>query len=126
MYYPPANLVDLPQYYTVASTTDMVRVDSPGQNTNVYSPLQVTGTARGTWYFEGSFPVILTDSKGRILARTAAKAQADWMTSDFVAFSAKLSFARQGTGTKGILYLEKDNPSGSSKSAAAAKMNVTF
>lgn len=89
----------------------------PGQ-TGVTSPLTVRGKARGTWYFEASFPVTLKDYQGNILAQAPAQAKGDWMTTEFVEFEVTLVF--QGpTATEtseaakvGTLILQKDNPSG--------------
>lgn len=75
------------------------------------SPLVVTGEARGTWFFEGSFPVALLDAHGNTLLQTYAQAQGEWMTEDFVPFRSELTFAAPPTAT-GTLLLEKDNPSG--------------
>jgi hypothetical protein len=88
-----------------------IRVSSPKIGETVTSPLTVTGSARGTWYFEASFPVKLLDANGKVLAIAPAQAQGDWMTEEFVPFSVTLTFAKPTTAT-GTLVLEKDNPSG--------------
>lgn len=90
---------------------DLIKIDSPRPNTLVTSPLEVTGQARGTWYFEANFPVKLLDADGNVLAQIPAQAQADWMTEEFVPFKATLEFEMPTTAT-GTLILEKDNPSG--------------
>jgi Immunoglobulin-like domain of bacterial spore germination. len=87
-----------------------VTITSPRLNDLLTSPLTATGEARG-WYFEGSFPVELKDENGAILAMGQATAQGDWMSSDFVAFKATLTFAKP-TSASGTLILKKDNPSG--------------
>ena len=76
----------------------------------VTSPLNITGKALGTWYFEASFPVKLTDNLGNIIVQGIAQAQSDWMTEDFVAFEATLEFTTDETD--GILILSQDDPSG--------------
>lgn len=91
--------------------TDLIIIDSPRPNALVTSPLEVTGQARGTWYFEASFPVKLLDGEGNQLVIIPAQAQSDWMTEDFVPFKATLEFETPTTAT-GTLILEKDNPSG--------------
>lgn len=75
------------------------------------SPFVVTGSARGNWYFEASFPVQLLDANGNELVSTHAEAQSDWMTTDFVDFQVTLTFAPPTTKT-GTLVLKNDNPSG--------------
>ena len=91
---------------------DLIVVDSPKTASIVSSPLVVSGKARGTWYFEASFPVELLDAQGTAIAQTPAKAQGDWMTTEFVPFTVTLSFAKQPVGSHGTLILKKDNPSG--------------
>ena len=90
---------------------DKIEVSAPSLNAVVRSPLKVTGRARGTWYFEASFPVKLFDGQGRQLAIKPAQAQSDWMTTEFVPFEVVLEFTSPQTET-GFLVLEKDNPSG--------------
>ena len=90
----------------------------------VTSPLTVRGEARGTWYFEASFPVKLYDSNGTQIAITPAQAQSDWMTVDFVPYEAVLTFT--ATTQTGTLVLEKDNPSGEPANAASISIPVQF
>src|ERR1035437_886872 len=70
----------------------------------VGSPLEINGEARGTWYFEASFPVKIYDSNGKLLGSVPAQAQSDWMTENFVPFKASLDFATPTTDS-GILIL---------------------
>lgn len=76
----------------------------------IQSPYQISGLARGTWYFEASFPIILKDSNGVIIAETYAQAQSDWMTEDMVPFIAELNYTINSPQV-GTLILKKDNPS---------------
>ncbi len=93
---------------------DLIRVISPRPNEAVQSPLTITGEARGSWFFEASFPVVLTDWDGKIIAQGNANATGDWMTTDFVPFKATLTFVAGAStySNKGTLILKKDNPSG--------------
>ena len=81
----------------------------PGERTG--EALSVFGKARGAWYFEGDFPLLLTDAAGRVLARGFATAQDPWMTSDWVPFVGILPNPEVHTGSWGWLILKKDNPS---------------
>jgi len=90
---------------------DTIRIDSPRPNAKILSPLAITGQARGTWYFEASFPVVLLDGNGAQIGSGIAQAQSDWMTEDFVPYSATVEFTTPATAT-GTLILKKDNPSG--------------
>lgn len=91
---------------------DIIRVNSPRPNAAISSPLNVAGEAVGNWYFEASFPIKLFDADNNLLAEDIAKAQSDWMTSDFVPFTATLSFTAQPANSAGTLILYRDNPSG--------------
>ncbi len=111
----------------------LIRVTSPAANALVTSPLSVAGEARGTWYFEASFPVELLDAQhheilnagGYQVAAFAAQAQGDWMTENFVPFTATLDFTPPATDT-GFLVLKKDNPSGLPEHEASIEVPVRF
>lgn len=105
--------------------TDLIRVDNPRPNTEISSPLHVSGQARGYWFFEASFPVRLSDANGVEIARGIAQAQGEWMTEDFVTFEATLQFAKPATSA-GTLVLERDNPSGLPENADALMVPVKF
>lgn len=105
---------------------DLIQVDSPIGNAVVTSPLTVTGRARGTWYFEASFPLELRNSSNLIIAQSVAQAQSDWMTSDFVPFSATLTFVAQPAGSTGTLILRNDNPSGEPVNDKSISIPVQF
>ncbi|MDP3947753.1 MAG: Gmad2 immunoglobulin-like domain-containing protein [bacterium] len=93
---------------------DLIRLDTPRPNQVINSPLTIKGEARGTWYFEASFPVILTNWDGLIIAQGIATAKSDWMTTEFVPFEATLNFTvdKNAYSNRGSLILRKDNPSG--------------
>ncbi len=76
---------------------DLIKTDNPRPNQEVENPLFVKGEARGNWYFEASFPVKLFDDNDFLLGVIPAQALGDWMTEDFVAFSATLLFAVPST-----------------------------
>lgn len=92
---------------------DLIRIYSPRPNQVVQSPLTITGEARGFWFFEASFPVVLTDWDGLIIAQGIATAKSDWMTTEFVPFEARLTFIadKNAYSDKATLVLRKDNPS---------------
>lgn len=104
---------------------DSLRVDTPQPGQTVSSPLVVRGSARGPWYFEANFPVALLDGHGQRLAQSHATAQGEWMTTDWVPFSASLTFATPTTAT-GTLVLENANPSGDPATAQRRRIEVRF
>ena len=89
---------------------DLIQVHNPRPNQRVTSPLEVSGIARGYWFFEASFPIRLLDARGREIAVAIAQAKSEWMTEDFVPFEATLIF--DASEQPGTLIFEKDNPSG--------------
>ncbi len=108
-----------------SATSDLIHVTSPVANETVANPLTVTGEARGTWYFEASFPVKLYDGAGNLLAQVPARAQSDWMTQNFVPFTAALSFDAPRTAG-GMLVLQNDNPSGDQAKAREVRIPIVF
>ncbi len=90
---------------------ELIRVTTPKSGDEITSPLVIKGEAVGPWFFEASFPIILTDWDGRIIAEHFATAQGSWMTTDFVPFEATIEFERPEYGERGTLILQKDNPS---------------
>ena len=104
---------------------NLIRVANPRPNAVVKSPLVVKGMARGTWFFEASFPVRLFNGNGEEIARGVAQAKSDWMTTEFVPFEVTLVFTMPTT-TTGTLLLDKDNPSGLPENEDALRMPVHF
>ncbi len=104
---PPA----LPKVTYTNANLDTIVVASPLPGSTVPRTFSITGRARGSWYFEASFPVSVVDEKGAVIATSAAKAESDWMTTDFVPFKADITIPENVTG-KATLILKNDNPSG--------------
>ena len=96
----------------VNATDDMIQVDLPFLGAVVGKEFSVLGVARGTWYFEASFPVVLLDKDGNVLAQGHAEAQEDWMSEEFVPFKADLVVTNQNYIGPATLILKNDNPSG--------------
>lgn len=91
--------------------SDVIQVTNPRPNQTITSPLLISGQARGTWYFEASFPVELQDANGITIGTGPATAQGDWMTEGFVPFTAGLTFTTPSTST-GNLIIKNANASG--------------
>ena len=103
----------------------MVVIRTPKASQVVESPLKIEGEARGTWYFEASFPVKLVNKEGVVLAQGIATALSDWMTTSFVPFELTLEFD-PGSASEGMLIFEKDNPSGLPENADSYELPVFF
>ena len=107
---------------------DLIQLESPAYNAVIASPLKITGQARGNWFFEGSFPIVLVDGDGKFIAQAVAKADGEWMTTNFVPFVATLEFSKteNHTNNRGTLILRKDNPSGLSQNDDSLEIPVFF
>lgn len=92
--------------------SDFIKVATPSPNELINSPLQISGSARGNWFFEADAPIKLVDKDYNILAETFIKAHGEWMTTDFVPFSGELIFEKLPEIKEGYLIFEKSNASG--------------
>lgn len=116
----------------IESHRNMITVASPAPLSIVTSPLTLTGQARGAWFFEASFPVVIKDGAGTIIAKGPATAEGDWMTSEFVPFTITLTFTNPYQASdpdfmkRGMLILRKDNPSGESVNDDSLEIPVRF
>lgn len=109
-------------------TDDLIIIDSPTPNQQVISPIIVTGKARGNWFFEASFPIVVTNWDGLIIGQGIATAQGEWMTAEFVPFTASITYTLP-TDTpynRGTLILKKDNPSGLPEHDDAREIPIIF
>jgi hypothetical protein len=106
--------------------SDLIYVDSPLPGSRVASPLRIRGHARGKWFFEGDFPVILSDANGKFIAQGYATAKNGWMTEMLVPFESVIKFKPPGSGSKGTLVLKKDNPTGRPEFDDALEIQVFF
>lgn len=94
-----------------SSKNNEIQVSIPKPNSVVTSPLNITGQARGTWFFEGSFYVELLNKNGSVIGSGMASSTEDWMTEEFIPYTVNIEFA-QPTTKAGEIVLRKDNPSG--------------
>lgn len=100
-----------------------VTFPQPGDMLN--GQVTITGKARGTWYFEASFPVILLDANGNQILALPVQADGEWMTTDWVPFHTEITIP-QDIGVTGTLVLKKDNPSGLPEHEAEIRIPVRF
>lgn len=107
------------------ATEDKIKVAFPKENDEVASPVEITGEARGTWYFEGSFPVRIEDKNGNLLGQGIAYAQGEWMTENYVPFHCVAIFSPKGN-VGGFVVLNKNNPSDLEEYDEAVKIPVRF
>lgn len=104
---------------------DLIRISSPLPGEKVEQPLTITGEARGYWFFEADFPVVLRIEGTREEIITYAQADGDWMTEDFVPFTAILDTELPSSG-RGLLILKRANPSGLPENDDQLEVPVRF
>ncbi|MGK7394054.1 MAG: Gmad2 immunoglobulin-like domain-containing protein [Candidatus Cyclobacteriaceae bacterium M3_2C_046] len=103
-----------------------IKLEQPLPNKDISSPLTVKGKARGSWFFEGQFPVVLIDKDKNIIAEATAKARGKWMTDNFVPFEATLTYQNPPDDERGYLELKKSNPSGKPENSRTYSLPVLF
>ncbi|GEM_PF-7045652 len=112
------------------TNSNLIEIYSPLANSLVTSPLTVKGQARGNWFFEATFPVVLVDWDGKIIAEAEAMAKSNWMSEDFVQFEATLTFSdpswEEDFSKRGTLIFKKSNPSGLPQNDSAFELPVLF
>lgn len=105
---------------------DCVVVTTPAPGTQIDSPLVVRGRARGLWFFEANFPMVLQDAAGNAIATGHCTARGEWMTEQFVTFEGTLAFAAPRTGNTGTLVLRRANPSDLVEQEDALEIPIAF
>ncbi len=109
----PSNATSTPNVpQPIISPDGHVEVSAPLADQTIKSPVVITGNVTGGgWFFEASFPIKIVDANGAVLGQGIAQANADWMSTGTVPFSAVINFKASKTAT-GTIVLSKDNPSG--------------
>ena len=117
---------ELPEKITYRNASaDNIVVDLPFPGAVTGKDFSVVGKARGTWFFEASFPIEVLDTDGKFLAVGIAQAQGEWMTKEFVPFKADIKVPQSYIG-KATLVLKKDNPSGLPEHDASISFPITI
>ena len=111
---------------TEAAIDGLIEVDRPVMSQTVTSPLNISGRARGYWFFEATFPIELQDASGNVIASHYAEAEGEWMTEEFVPFTAELTFPAQPAGSTGSLVLRRSNASGDPERDQELVVPVSF
>jgi hypothetical protein len=106
---------------------DLIRIGSPtkDQKISASAPVKISGSARGNWYFEASFPVQVLDSDGTVLGSGTGQAQGEWTTTNYVPFIGEISFTKP-KGKTGSIVFKKDNPSGLPANDDSVSIPINF
>lgn len=110
-------------YYSNADANVIV-ITSPTAGSPTPSTFVVRGKARGTWYFEASFPLEVVDGDGKTLVQMPVQALGDWMTQDFVPFAATVTVPTYSGPAQ--LILKNDNPSGLPENEKSITIPITL
>lgn len=109
---------------------DLIKIDTPTVGAEITSPIRTSGEARGTWYFEASFPIYIVGWDGKIIGQGIATAQSEWMTENYVPFTAEINFKTSeisgNYSNRGVIIFKKDNPSGLPEFDDAYEMPILF
>ncbi len=110
--------------YTYANASeDSIFVTSPHPGDSVKQSIVISGFARGNWYFEAVFPAQVLSSNGAVIGSGQGRAGSDWMTENFVPFTATVDLTAAYIGPATII-LKKDNPSGDSSQDASLSFPI--
>jgi hypothetical protein len=111
----------------VGELAELVVVTSPVPNSDIDSPLAVTGMAPGNWFFEATAPIDVVDWNGKIITETYIQAEGNWMTEDLVPFSGVIVFDKEEFTpyTRATLILRRHNASGLPENDAAVEVPLT-
>lgn len=125
----------------IDSKSDLIRVELPAPMSVITSPLTIRGEARGYWFFEGDFPITLTNWDGLIIAEWYASfvhdpedPESTWMTMEFVPFEGTLTFENPSFpdvesdhfSKRGYLIFHRNNPSDLPENDDALEIPVFF
>ena len=97
-------------YKTVNLLHDEIRITIPVFNQTLTSPFIIKGEAKGTWFFEGDFPIHLFTIDHHLITTAIASTEYDWMTESFIPFEATLSFDTP-IDQNGYILIQNNNPS---------------
>lgn len=95
------------------ASADYIRITTPTPGAVTGKEFTIIGEARGSWFFEASFPIEVLDQNGDVLLTTLGKPVdgVEWMTSEFVPFTATVSLPPAYIGSATLVFI-RDNASG--------------
>ena len=105
-----ANLECMNNTCVGAKRGDEILVSYPWKDNSVPNSFTIRGQARGSWFFEGSFPFDIYDKDDKLILQSYVTATENWMTDDWVPFEAEVNI--NPSDKRGYIIFKKDNPSG--------------
>jgi hypothetical protein len=103
-----------------------VKIYNWTDNKTISSPLVIMGEVPGNWSFEAQFSIEIVDNNKNIILQSPATLQSDWMTDDYVPFTATLDFAVLAGVESGYIVLQKSNPSDLTENVDLVEIPVKF
>ncbi len=121
----PALALRLGQPTYVNASKDFIVVDSVDVGDKIKSPLTITGKARGSWFYENAFPILIHDENGVPVGRGIALAEGTPAPGEFVPFKGIVTF--EIFGQKGtVVLVSNDDPRGGSEGIRTVSIPVSF
>ncbi len=90
---------------------DLIVVDSPLPNQTINNAFQISGKARGFWFFEGEISGRILDQSKKTISNFSIMTQEEWMTEEFVGFNKIIDLGTTTLPQKGFIEIIKNNPS---------------
>lgn len=109
----------------VNASDSLIHVTLPFPDAVVGKKFSVIGEARGSWFFEASFPVMVIGKDGVILDQRPAMAKGEWMTENFVPFQADMEIPETYIGPAKLI-LKNDNPSGETSRERSMSFDINI
>ncbi len=90
---------------------DLIVVDSPLPNQTINSAFQISGKARGFWFFEGEISGRVLDQSKKTISNFSIMTENEWMTEEFVSFNKIIELGTTTLPQRGYIEIIKNNPS---------------
>ncbi len=104
---------------------DILVLDNIKDGDTVEVTYKIEGSALGSWYYEGVFPVRVLNQQGEAIGTVMATASSDWMTDGMVPFTCVLDVDLEQESIV-VIRFDKGNPSGLPDNEDSAKITVTL
>ncbi len=113
-----------PKDIKLKNVSDFIVVHTPQPFEKITGTLVIKGEARGTFFFEGDFPVEVVLANGELIQHYAM-ADDEWMTEEFVPFTSTIDIS--GLEPQDItIKLHRNNPSDNRENDMVMELPVTI
>jgi hypothetical protein len=114
----------------VTEKSDLIKINNIKANQEITSPVVIKGEARGSWFYESIFPILIVDWNGKIIGQGLASADEELMNDEFVPFSATIEYDKAEISglyaNRGSLILIKTDMSDSPQNDDALEFPITL